>query len=684
MRFILYAAILLFGLPGLHTGGAQAGNSVKKEKTNLLIVHSFDSNLPDYKNLNKLVQENLEKKNVPAEISTFYLDCDTYDREDEIQRIYNYIDTLTFKPDIILVTDDQATYSLLVSAHPFLKTVPIVFSGVNFPNWDVLKEYPNVTGIWDNPDYLGNIRMIEELVGIKRIRFFYDRTYNGKRVIERLAKQYRDNGGNNDLYRSLVRFLQYGDSIENETVIENGYLKGNDDGERPASTSLYFINMRDDLGRDLLWNISGSFHYSVFLLTKYDYTIAQVGRLATVPTFSAVNKGFGCNLGILGGYFTTLAQQAEEACDYIAQIVKGKVISELPVKESSKEAVLDWTELNRWEIPVSQVPSGIRIVNMPFYVKYRTEAILLFAALTILIVSVITYLLFLYRREAKRKRQAQLNLWEEKEFLSLALEGGSIFAWKYDKNTDEFFFDKEFLDSVGVTHEAIKLKELIKMTHPDELGHSISSFINVVNRVEQRCDLRTRIDFNGKGYIWYEFRFLNVAGVLGEKSSVIGLIMNIQDYKNKEEELIRAKDLASKAELKQSFLANMSHEIRTPLNAIVGFSNLLVSSEELGEEEKTEFIGTINKNCELLLKLINDILEISRIESGNMSFTLEPCNLNELAVEIYDMCRLQAPSGVSFIKNTPETPVYIETDTMRLKQVIVNFVNNAFKFTSSG
>ena len=141
--------------------------------------------------------------------------------------------------------------------------------------------------IWDNPNYEKNVQMIEKLVGIKRIRFFYDKTYNGKRVIGRLAEQYKEK--DKELYNSLTHFLQYKDSIKNELDIENTdfnmYLKGSDYGDRPTATSFHFINMRDELGKDLLWNISGNFKYSVFLLTKYDYTIAQVGRLATVPTF---------------------------------------------------------------------------------------------------------------------------------------------------------------------------------------------------------------------------------------------------------------------------------------------------------------------------------------------------------------------------------------------------------------
>ena len=126
--------------------------------------------------------------------------------------------------------------------------------------------------------------------------------------------------------------------------------------------------MRDDLGQNLLWNISGTFKYSVFLLTKYDYTIVQVGRFATVPTFSAVNKGFMCTRDILGGNSTTMEEQIAETSDYIIRLTNGQDVSQLPIKESLKKCVVDWLVLNRWDIPVSKVPKHIEILNMPFYV----------------------------------------------------------------------------------------------------------------------------------------------------------------------------------------------------------------------------------------------------------------------------------------------------------------------------
>ena len=130
------------------------------------------------------------------------------------------------------------------------------------------------------------------------------------------------------------------------------------------------------------------------------------------------------------------------------------------------------------------------------------------------------------------------------------------------------------------------------------------------------------LDFTGEGYEWWELRYSTLSATTGGRHIITGVLQNIQDIKDHEEELIRARRLAEHAELKQSFLNNMSHEIRTPLNAIAGFANLLVYDPELSGAEKQEYAGIINTNTKLLLKLVDDVLQLSRMETANMSFDL--------------------------------------------------------------
>ena len=150
------------------------------------------------------------------------------------------------------------------------------------------------------------------------------------------------------------------------------------------------------------------------------------------------------------------------------------------------------------------------------------------------------------------------------------------------------------------------------------------------------------------------------------------------------EELLVAKEKAEESNrLKTAFLANMSHEIRTPLNAIVGFSSVLVSDDS-SPAEKEQYCDIIQKNSDLLLHLINDILDISRMESGRIKFVWEECDVVELCQTALSTAEYGRKTSALFLFETPVASLVIKTDAQRLKQVLINLLSNAAKFTPSG
>ena len=150
------------------------------------------------------------------------------------------------------------------------------------------------------------------------------------------------------------------------------------------------------------------------------------------------------------------------------------------------------------------------------------------------------------------------------------------------------------------------------------------------------------------------------------------------------EELLVAKEKAEEANrLKTAFLANMSHEIRTPLNAIVGFSNVLVG-DDATSEEKAQYCDIIQKNSDLLLHLINDILDISRMESGRIKFVEEVCDVVELCQTALSTAEYARRTQAIYQFQTPVSSLILKTDAQRLKQVLINLLSNAGKFTPSG
>ena len=164
---------------------------------------------------------------------------------------------------------------------------------------------------------------------------------------------------------------------------------------------------------------------------------------------------------------------------------------------------------------------------------------------------------------------------------------------------------------------------------------------------------------------------------------LISVNYDITELKETEAKLIDAKEKAETADrLKSAFLANMSHEIRTPLNAIVGFSSLLVQGEN--PEEREQYMAIVEENNELLLQLISDILDLSKIEAGTFDFVKQELDVNQLCEDMVRTMKLKARPGVEVVFDHRLPECIIVSDRNRLNQVIANFMNNAIKFTSTG
>lgn len=164
---------------------------------------------------------------------------------------------------------------------------------------------------------------------------------------------------------------------------------------------------------------------------------------------------------------------------------------------------------------------------------------------------------------------------------------------------------------------------------------------------------------------------------------IISINYDITELKRTEEMLVKARDKAEASDrLKSAFLANMSHEIRTPLNAIVGFSSLLTSTENAAEKEL--YNSLIGHNNKLLLNLINDVIDLSKIESGYLELRPDWVNLTELLDESVAEYVHQVPSGVELLTNYPAHDSLVELDKLRIKQILSNFLSNALKNTTTG
>ena len=274
--------------------------------------------------------------------------------------------------------------------------------------------------------------------------------------------------------------------------------------------------------------------------------------------------------------------------------------------------------------------------------------------------------------------------------LNMALSRTKIFPWSYDLDRHLMIIDRRYFEYLGVPPGDCTLtnEQFAQMVHPDDIDGVIQALTLQLqgNYIEASVSYRLR---RGDGsWEWFEAQstYLGQGTPTPTPFRVVGVCLSTQEHKTIEEELIRARNKAQQGDrLKSAFLANMSHEIRTPLNAIVGFSNLLVDdSMEFGKDELKEYLSLINVNCEQLLVLISDILDLSKIESNSMVFNISRQSLNLLLQDIFQAQKLNMPSGVGLILDIPPDDITIQTDPNRLKQVINNLINNAVKFTLKG
>ena len=639
-----------------------------REERRILIVHSYEESYVGYPDFNRLIDKEFRRNGVNADIRIVYLDCEAFQEEPELKYMYHLLDSVSdgWEPEVILVNDDQAAYSLFKCCHPLVKEIPVVFGGVNYPNWELLKEYPNVTGFHDRMDLMKNIRLGAKLFG-EDVELFtvLDSTYIDRQIRADIENQLKD--------EKVTCMVGYSGTPREKRL----YYPHKEGYARFSSLSVRIGKKQETA--NFIWTLS---KYSIgmcYLQMKRDYTSVNIGNICASPSLTAINEAFGYNEKLLGGYITTFPILAEEEVSAAIRILHGEKPSGIPVRESRKKYVVDWNVMQQRGISKESIPAECTIINIPFREEYPVAWGTGVVLIIILLSTLFVWLFFLYRREQGRKRRALYELESEKETLALAIEGSDTFAWKLEN--DHFVFEKEFWISQKMSAKSLGFEELLSFMHPDHWDEvrgywkNISKAGKVVSQV--RCD------FNEKGYQWWEFRYKTIL-LPGGGYKAAGLLLNIQAIKDREQELEEARLLAEKAELKQSFLANMSHEIRTPLNAIVGFSNILALDDGVSPEERLEYIGSINKNSDLLLKLINDILELSRIESGYMSFEYEKCFVSELVDSIYMTHQMLISEQLEFIKELDAVQVEVMVDKGRLTQVITNFLNNASKFTKTG
>lgn len=292
-------------------------------------------------------------------------------------------------------------------------------------------------------------------------------------------------------------------------------------------------------------------------------------------------------------------------------------------------------------------------------------------------------------QDISERKRSEMALLQSEQRYKLAVESAADGIWEWDIVLGKMTLDPLCCQILGYppAEAATSLETWTKLIHPDDVANFTAVFQAYLDNKTPHFDSRHRMRAHGGEWKWIQTRGKIVArSATGQPLHMTGTHKDISFDKEVEEQLRAAYRAAQEAtRAKTEFLANMSHEIRTPMTAILGFSENL-QRDDLNEQERRNAITTIRRNGEHLLTVINDILDLSKIEAGKVSVEKIKCSPTRIACETIDLLKLRADAKGLALKAeiVGEVPTEIETDPTRLRQILVNIIGNAIKFTELG
>jgi two-component system sensor histidine kinase/response regulator len=286
-------------------------------------------------------------------------------------------------------------------------------------------------------------------------------------------------------------------------------------------------------------------------------------------------------------------------------------------------------------------------------------------------------------------RLAQETAAARERRLQAALDGAGQYVWDYDCVTGDVYRSAGWSRMLG--YEDVPFDSSIahweEIAHPDDQRIAVASFRDFIEGRNRSHEAQFRLRNASGAWRWIESKGKIVERAPdGRPLKAAGTSTDITERKKSEEALERAKQEAERASrVKSEFLENMSHELRTPLNSIIGFANVLKRNRSKNlEASDLTYLDRIRENGVALLRLIDDVLDIARIEAGRMEITLSTVRLDAMIRDLKAQCERQAQPGVQVIAELPAHALYIRADELRLRQIVLNQLSNAIKFTQTG
>ena len=619
-----------------------------------MVIYSYDATFHTYQDSEKALSDVFPLKNYEIDIE--FLDSKRYPEKQLYQNVYEGIKIKQKNQshyDIIIACNDNALDFCLENQADLFFQTPIIFWGINDLDKAFLQDQNEwVTGIAENISLDKTLDLIRKLHPTKnKLQVITDNTNTGKSD-----------------FKVFLQTIKKFPSFTYEVIRSNEY-----------SLKEYTRRLQQIDKNDLILLFS-SYHISNGYLR-----FEEINELLEKNTKSIIyvigEKGIGN--GYMGGIKVNYYDYMYSSCLIAKQILTGTSVKHLKViLYPTAENIIDYKQLSKHHIDLDNIPKEVTIINLPDNHIEVTRSdffkILIFILLLFIFLSLVIYLTNAKLKSEKSHRifaENYLNMFNENHSIMILIEADSQRITDANRTAAKFY---------GYSQKKIKslhFKDLCKLPQLDIDAVLIQS-LKQSSHFEQK-----HLTQSG------EVKDVEIHSgkiVIGKTSYIFAIIHDISKRVETEHKLLQAKRKAEESDrLKSAFLANMSHEIRTPMNSILGFSSML-ADEDINDDMWREFIKHIQNSGEHLLNLINDIVDLSKIEANQLKIVLSNCELNQLLEDIYLLFKDQIGNSnkkhlnllLNIGINKPN--FIIKTDAVRLKQILLNLLSNALKFTDNG
>ena len=409
--------------PGTFVSDSEEEN----DKPHILVMFSEAKSAYQFADCEGLIAKALKDKGVDADITFDYLNCTHWEADREIVEARKIVERANAHKhlDMILLFGDQATYSTLCIDTPMMHTVPAVFGGVQFPNWDQLSCHNNVTGVSDPIDIVKNIEAANTLTGKKQTFVMLNKAFLDRKVRAEIDNQLQKAQfviNNLNWEHSVTELITEHSDKYSMTVLSLRYLYLNSKITEPLDP-----NDGDNFRR-----VTRMFKDLIYIQSKYDPTPVQIIKSTNHwPMLTATAMGF-CDQGtpFIGGYFASIETITADMANCAARIFAGAKPKNIKIRPSKKDYYLDWQVAKRYKFSSDELPEGYHVLRMPWTDKYPFLYMILMYSGSIVMFIIIIILLRLFIRERKQKANVMAQLERENSLYAMAVQDSRTFAWE--------------------------------------------------------------------------------------------------------------------------------------------------------------------------------------------------------------------------------------------------------------